>query len=159
MLLIFILRLVGLMGVATAVSDDVRDEVVSSPRVAKVRLAELLGTADAIHSVSVHGREITFAIARGDKSLDVTATRGTKGEVISLSITRSPASATELGNLSWLSDELARATAISRLVVDEDGAVTISTSDGQRYMVIPGRGSGGPNAAVESRWAAEWNSR
>ena len=46
--------------------------------------------------------------------------------------------------------------AVTRLVVDDDGAVTLETSDGLRFMAIPGRGSGG-NAAVAARWAAEWN--
>jgi hypothetical protein len=47
--------------------------------------------------------------------------------------------------------------AVARLEVDRDGAVTVVTSDGQKYMAIPGRGSGGSNEAVEARWAAEWD--
>jgi hypothetical protein len=158
MLIAFIFRLVSLMGVATGVvADDVRDEVITSPRVARVRLAETLASADSIHSVSARAGKITFAISRGNESFDVVATTAKRGEVASLSITRASANHDELGSLSWLSSELAGVTAISRLVVDEDGAVTITTSSGTRYMVIPGRGSGGTNAGVEARWAAEWN--
>ena len=46
--------------------------------------------------------------------------------------------------------------AVTRLEVDEDGAVTLTTNEGMRYMAIPGRGSGG-NAAAEARWAGEWD--
>ena len=181
MLITFILRLVlagmttGAAGVAHAQAtvsgprsdvdvdtngDPVRGEAVMSPRVAQVRLAEMLGTADAIHSVGVHGNKITFAITRADKLLEVTATtrgKGSKqGEVIALAISGSQSRDAELGSLSWLADELSQVTAISRLVADADGAVTITTSDGRRYMAIPGRGSGG-NTAVSARWAAEWS--
>ncbi|HEU0032793.1 MAG TPA: hypothetical protein VFQ53_19310 [Kofleriaceae bacterium] len=132
------------------------DEVISNARVAQVRLAELLANADAIHSVRTHGRTIVFAVSQGDTALDVTATTNRKGEVIALVIAPAHDRSYELGGLSWLSDELASVSAITRLAADEDGAVTLTTSDGRRYMAIPGRGSGG-NDAVEARWAAEWN--
>jgi hypothetical protein len=87
MLMSFILRLVSLAGMATGIAqgaaDDVREEVViTSPRVAQVRLAEALGNADAIHAVSAHHHQITFAITRGDRSLQVTATTGKQGQVV-----------------------------------------------------------------------------
>ncbi len=161
MLITLILRLVSLAGVATgAVSSPADDaaeaERISAPRVAQVRLAEALGTADAIHSVAARGRTITFSITQGDAAFEVTATTRRYGDVVALAIHEAPQSADGLGGLSWLVDELAQATAVTRLVVDEDGAVTMVTTDGRRYMAIPGRGSGG-NTAVESRWAAEWN--
>jgi len=163
MLISIILRLLSLAGVAMGTVDTVdvtRDEVIASPRVAQVRLAETLAEADSIHSVSARGKTITFAITRGDKSFQVIATTRTKhavkGEVVGLAVVETRPLEFEGGGLSWLGAELERVTAISRLVVDEDGAVTITTSDGRRYMAIPGRGSGG-NAAVESRWAAAWS--
>jgi hypothetical protein len=164
-MLIIIFRLLSLGGLATGVVADDVPEVVASPRVAQVRLAETLAGADAIHSVTARGGMITFAITRGDQSFQVAArtaprstARSDKGEILSLTITpaASSASAIELGGLSWLGDELESVTAITHLVPDDDGAVTITTDDGRRYMAIPGRGSGG-NAAVEARWAAEWN--
>lgn len=131
-------------------------EKVETDRVAQVRLAEVLGAADAIHAVSAKGKTVTFVITRDDQVLRVVAdTR--KGEVIALTIRPVAARGLELGGgLSWLADELESSPAVTRLVADEDGAVTITTSDGRRYMAIPGRGSGG-NAAVEARWAATWN--
>ncbi len=160
MLITFILRLVSLAGMATGIAhgatDDVTDEVIDSPRVAQVRLADTLGNADAIHAVVGRGKQITFVISSGDKSQRITATTGKHGQVVALTVAAAPAADAELGGLSWLGEELAQATAVTRLTVDEDGAVTITTNDGRRYMAIPGRGSGG-NIAVESRWAAEWN--
>lgn len=145
-----------------AVSDDVREEVVGSPRVAQVRLAETLAGADAIHGVRASGTTITFTISRGEKLFDVVVTtrarrtaNAPKGEVMSLAIVSPTGKATS--DLSWLGEELASVTAITKLAVDEDGAITLTANDGRRYMVIPGRGSGGGNDAVEARWAAEWN--
>lgn len=154
-------RLMTLLGFALGgVSDDVRAETVTSPRVAQVRLAETLGEADAIHAVRAHGRRITFVITRGAQTIEVTATtRRGNGEVTALAIAPVAPTAAALGGLSWLADELEGATAVTRLVADEDGAVTVTTREGQRYMLIPGRGSGGVdgNAAVAARWAAAWD--
>ena len=165
MLITIIFRLLSLGGVATGVVTDDIPEVVSAPRVAQVRLAETLAGADAIHSVTARRGMISFAITRGERSFQVAAltvskptARSAKGEIVSLTITPTApsAAAIELGGLSWLGDELESVTAITHLVPDEDGAVTITTDDGRRYMAIPGRGSGG-NAAVEARWAAAWD--
>lgn len=131
-------------------------ELVTSPRVAQVRLAETLSEATSIEAVSARGRRVTFAIIHDGAALDVTATVTKSGEVVALAITPARAIAAQLHGLTWLADELAQATAVTRLVVDEDGAVLIRTSEGQRYMAIPGRGSGGANAAAEARWAAAW---
>jgi hypothetical protein len=136
--------------------DDV--EVVSSPRVAQVRLAETLAEADAIESVAARGRAITFVIVRAGETFDVTAKTKKSGEIVSLAIARAPrALAVQLHGLTWLGSELAEVTAVTRLNVDEDGGVLIGTDDGRRYMAIPGRGSGGANVAAESRWAAAWS--
>ena len=132
----------------------------TAPRTAQVQLAETLASADAIDSVAHAGARITFAIDRdGEAYRVIVTTRANgrhRGEVIALSIEDAGPSRGDLGSLSWLGAELAEATAITGLMADEDGAVTITTSDGRAYMAIPGRGSGG-NAAVEARWAAAWN--
>jgi hypothetical protein len=135
---------------------QVQVENIETDRVAQVRLAEVLGTAEGIHSVTARGNTITFMITRDEQAFRVVATTR-KGEVRALTIAPVSAKGLELGGgLTWLADELESVAAVTRLVADEDGAVTLTISDGRRYMVIPGRGSGG-NAAVEARWGAEWN--
>ena len=109
---------------------------------------------------------MTFTFSRGEqvfRAIAMVSTRqesrknGRKGEVKTLEIVPVATGNLELGGgLSWLAEELEAVTAVTRLVADEDGAVTLTTSDNRRYMMIPGRGSGG-NTAVEARWAAEWN--
>lgn len=134
--------------------------VVTAPRTAQVQLAVTLAEADAIHAIGARAGSITFAIDRDGESFEVVATtRGKgrhRGEVIGLTITDTGPAIGDAGNLSWLGAELSDATAVTRLSADEDGAVTITTSDGRAYMAIPGRGSGG-NAAASARWAAAWN--
>ena len=144
------------LGVASQDSDV---ELVSSPRVAQVRLAETLAEADAIESVAAHGKNaITFVVIRNGTTYDVTATTKRSGEIITLAIAPAAnALPVQLHGLTWLGAELAEVTAVTRLDVDRDGAVTIKTDDGRRYMAIPGRGSGGANVASEARWAAAWN--
>lgn len=134
------------------------EEVVTSPRVAQVRLAETLAEADAIESVAARGRAVTFVIVRDGRTLDVTVKTKKPGDVIALAIAPARTElAVPLHGLTWLGSELAEVSAVTRLVIDDDGAVTINTDDGRRYMAIPGRGSGGANVAAESRWAAEWS--
>ena len=134
--------------------------VVTTPKIAQVRLAEELAEADAIHAIGRRGQTIVFTIDRDGEALEVVVgvrTRGkTRGQVASLSIRPVGPATGDYGSLSWLGAELADATAVTALAIDEDGAVTITTSDGRAYMAIPGRGSGG-NAAVEARWAAAWD--
>ena len=132
-------------------------EVVSSPKVAQVRLAETLGGAEAIESVTARGHAITFVVVRDGETFDITAQTKKSGEIVSLTIAPSRELAAQLHGLTWLTTEMAEVAAVTRLVVDEDGAVTIGTDDGRRYMAIPGRGSGGANVAAEARWAAEWS--
>src|SRR6188768_1589821 len=104
------------------------EEVVSSPRVAQVRLAETLAEADAIESVSARGRTVTFVIVRDGETFDITAKTKKSGEVTSLAIAHAHTElAVQLHGLTWLSSELAEVSAITRLVVDDDGAVTIKT--------------------------------
>ena len=131
-------------------------DVVDAPRVAQVRLAETLASAEAIESVHAMKNKVTFVVVRDGDTFDVTA-RTKRGEVIALSITPRAELPVHLHGLTWLGEELAEVAAVTRLVVDEDGAVVIATDDGRRYMAIPGRGSGGANVAAEARWAAEWN--
>ena len=124
-------------------------------RTAQVQLADALGSADSIDSVQGHGNTFTFAITRGERRLDVVATTR-EGEVTLVVERKRRVDDVELGNLSWLADTMKETVAVTRLEVDEDGAVTLTTDQGTRYMAIPGRGSGG-NDAVEARWAGEWN--
>ena len=135
---------------------EVDEMVVStSPRAAQVRLADALGAADSIDSVHAKGSTVTFAITRGDRRIDLVATTQ-QGRVVQIVERDRGISADELGSLSWLVDTMQSTVAVTHLSVDEDGAVMLTTDQGQRYMAIPGRGSGG-NASVEARWAAEWN--
>jgi hypothetical protein len=148
------IALVPLMAVVLGAGST--DDAASTPKVAQVRLVETLGGADSIEAVSARGRTVTFTIVRDGELLRVAVATSRKGEILSFATISAGPADVELHGLTWLAGELAEATAITRLVADEDGAVTISTSDGQRYMAIPGRGSGG-NAAVEARWAAAWS--
>ena len=145
------------------------DEVVTTPRAAQVRLAEVLAEADAVHGVGaldparskrVHTSRrhtIVFALDHDGVAMRATATTSARGEVIALTIASAGPALDGFGSLSWLSHELAQTTAVTRLSVDSEGAVTITTDDDRSYMAIPGRGSGG-NIAVESQWAAAWDS-
>jgi hypothetical protein len=129
-------------------------------RTPQVRLADMLADADSIDSVrasgSVHASEhkFTFAIERGDTPFDIVATTDRHGVVIDVEAHERMAADFDLGGLSWLAETMKSTTAVTRLAVDDDGAVLLTTSDGQRFMAIPGRGSGG-NDEVEARWAAD----
>ena len=127
---------------------------------AQVRLAELIGEADAIHAiVPRRARAIDIVLDHAGVAYRVTASVGARGEVTSLATVEQGPASGERGNLSWLSPEVVNATAIVRLVVDADHAVTLTTDAGEAFMVIPGRGSGGSaNAAASARWAAAWDS-
>jgi hypothetical protein len=127
-----------------------------SPRVAQVRLAETLADAESIEGVQARGRTVTFVIVRDGATYDVVARTQRAGEVVAVTIDRARDVPVQLHGLSWLGSELAGAVAVTRLVVDADGAVVIHTDDDRRYMAIPGRGSGGANVAAEARWAAAW---
>lgn len=145
------------LGVSAPAPEHRTEEpvVVTAPRTAQVRLAVTLGEAEAIHAVVVRRGAIVFAIDRAGQAFEVVATTQ-RGQVTKLSIRdRGPALGGG-GGLTWLAAELAEATAVTGLAVDEDGAVTITTSDGRAYLAIPGRGSGG-NAGVEAQWAAAWD--
>lgn len=130
----------------------------SEGRAAQAHLAELLGDADSIDAIAGHGRTITFATrAHGHVFILAAQTTG-GGAVRALRVDdRGPAGDDAPGTLAWLAAELDGAIAITALTRDDDGTVVIATSDGRRYAAIPGRGSGGPNAASEARWAAAWN--
>lgn len=151
---------IGTAPTAAAQPDVVRAEREDSGKVAQVKLAETLANADAIHNVRAKSKRpladnaITFTITRGDSTFAVTATTK-RGDVVALDIV--PVAVTEIGTgLSWLADEMQSITAVTKIVPDADGAVTLITNDGRRYQLIPGRGSGG-NDAVSARWAGEWD--
>ncbi len=138
-------------------------EVVTSARVAQVRLAETLAEADAIESVSVargaprRAVTVTFSIVRGGEQVLVTATTGSDGEVASLAIEPAGPAGAELHGLTWLAGELADATAVVRLAAADRGGVLLSTSDGRRYLLDPAAAPPNGNEAVEARWGAAWS--
>lgn len=105
----------------------------------------MLAEADSIDSVHASARTFTFAIERGDTPFEIVATTNRRGVVINVEAHERIAADFDLGGLSWLADTMKSTTAVTRLAVDEDGAVLLTTSDGQRFMAIPGRGSGGGN--------------
>lgn len=132
------------------------DEVVTG-RDAQVRLADVLADAESVDAViGKHGR-VTFELVRDGDEVEAIA-RTQKGAVTELVLhDLGPAEdIAEDAGLSWLSDVMKDTTAVTKLLVDRDGAVTLVTADNQRFMAIPGRGSGG-NAQVEARWAASWD--
>ncbi len=158
------LALLGpLVSIAVAVSRPVAApaDPVMSPRIAQVKLAETLSSADSIDWVRAtgdSGHEITFAITRGEHAYRVVAKTDARSIVKTVVVSEVDATI-ETGNLDWLAIVLADTTGVKQLATDEDGAIVIVTSDNQSYMAIPGRGSGGSvtNEAVEARWAAAWN--
>lgn len=146
---------------ATASAPTTSDALTG--RDAQVKLADTLAEAESIEAVIPRRDQVAFDLVDAGVAKELVVT--TKhGEVVAVSMRDvGPAlgwdgteDGAERGGLSWLADVMKETTAVTRLVVDRDGAVTLITSDGQRYMAIPGRGSGG-NAAVESRWADAWN--
>jgi hypothetical protein len=147
------ITVVPLVSVLVSATSD--DAVVTSPAAAKQKLADTLASASSIDSVSANGRLVSFAITRDGNAFRVDVGTRKTGEVISLAVVESEGRVSEQGGLTWLADEL-DTTSVTKLVVDDDGAVTIATAAGRKYMAIPGRGSGG-NAAVEAQWAAEWD--
>lgn len=138
-------------------------EVVTSARVAQVRLAETLAEADAIESVSVtrgasdRAMTVTFSIVRGGEQVLVTAMAGPGGEIASLAIEPAGPAGAELHGLTWLAAELADAPAVVRLATADRGGVLLSTSDGRRYLLDPASGPHAGNEAVEARWGAAWS--
>jgi hypothetical protein len=130
-------------------------------REAQVRLADVLGDADAVETVIAKHHMVAFEYVRGGEAFEALA-HTSHGELVSLDVRDAgPAlgwdgtdDGVERGGLAWLGEVMKETIAVGRLEVDRDGAVTLVTSDGQKYMAIPGRGSG---ASVEARWAAEWD--
>ncbi len=172
--MLMLLPLVSLVVSTQPVIETLETETTSSSRVAQVRLAEAIGDADAVHSIAVRrtkhraaggpcsvakrcGVSIDISLDRDGIAYRVVASIGPRGAVTQLTIAPRTAAVDELGSLSWLSVEMQNATAISRVTVDEDDAVTLTTDTGEAFMIIPGRGSGG-NESAAARWAAAWDS-
>jgi hypothetical protein len=154
MVSILVFRVLSIVGMAFGAHAE-PPEVMTSPRAAQVRLVEVLAEADAIEAIDARGRTITFTVSLGKRPVAITASTSRTHEVTALTIGHAVHAGDGLG-LDWLRDELTSVTAITHLVPDGDGAIDLVTSDGRRYAVIPGRGSGG-NAAVEARWAGTWD--
>jgi len=128
------------------------EERVTTPHAAQARLAEALADADAVDWVRADDHTFTFAItAKGEAHLLVATTSGQR--IISLAIRDAGRAPSEADGLSWLVGEMHDVAAVTRLWV-RDGRVMLATGDGRRYAMLPGHGT---NAAVEARWAAEWD--
>lgn len=152
---------------ALAPGEGTSSTTVTSPRAAQARLAEALADADSIDWVHASGSTITFGIGHGGEAYRVIAqTRGK--DIVAVFIRdagrggtppchRSEGCGREAaavgGRLGWLIAEMHDTAAVTEASV-KDGQVTITTDDGHRYLLLPGRNT---NASVEARWAAEWN--
>ncbi len=140
----------------------------SSPRGAQGRLAEMIGEADAVHAITARrtraSLSLDVSLDHDDTAYTVVATVDARGAVTAITIHERGAAFGELGSLSWLSPAIANANAITRITVDEDDAITLTTDAGEAFQIIAGRGSGGAggstvgNEATAARWAAAWDS-
>jgi len=129
-------------------------EVVRGPGPAQARLAEALADAESVDWVTTSGNTITFAIDRANEAyrIDVTTLHH---QVVAVDIHFVGPQPAVHGQLSWLGREMTEVDAVQRLDIDDEGTVTVGTTDGRSYLVIPDRHDG--NTAVEARWGAEWN--
>ena len=125
---------------------------------AQARLAGALADADSVDSVVADRSHhvITFRIDRAGEAYEIVARTGRHAVVSEITIRDAGRGSHELGKLSWLADAMRDATAVVRLEVDEAGVVTLVTTDGTRYLALPGHGAT-HNDAVEARWGGEWN--
>ncbi|MBA3818507.1 MAG: hypothetical protein H0X17_06410 [Deltaproteobacteria bacterium] len=130
-MLLMVLPLISSAVVVASAASGAND-VVASGRVAQVRLAMTLAEAESIESVAARGREVTFAIVRDGATLNVTATTGRSGAVVALSIRSGRPIVAQLDGLTWLGSELGDSTAVTSLIVNDDGTVTIVTSEGRQ---------------------------
>jgi hypothetical protein len=140
--------------IAFALGAGVPEERVTTPHAAQARLAEALADADSVEWARANGDVYTFAIDyKGEAFLVVATTRD--HEVVSLAIRHAGRASVEEPQdaLGWVVGEMHDAQTVTRLDV-RDGRVMMSTGEGRRYLMLPGHGT---NAAVEARWAAEWD--
>jgi hypothetical protein len=146
--------------IALAIGPSGEGLVVSKPAAAQVTLAEALADADSIDWVRTGAHWVKFGIDRAGEAYEIDATTAKRGLVTRVAIRdlgRGRGRADELGNLSWLADAMLPASAVTRLVVDASGTVTLVTREGDRYQALPGHSGSRSNDAVEGRWAASWN--
>ena len=134
-----------------------------SERSAQVRLADMLANVDSIDAVRAKGNTFTFYVEHAgptgyEAPFAIVATTDEDGKVIRVVERERGPSEMHLGSLSWLVETMQQTVAVTKLEVDEDGAVTLTTNDNQRFMAIPGRGSGGEgNIDVDAHWAGEFD--
>jgi hypothetical protein len=149
--------LLPLISVAMATGPAPGD-VAMFRRSAEVRLADALSDADSVDAVTADGahRVVTFAIDRAGEAYRVIATVDDTGMVTEVAVRDAGRGSFAIGRLSWMADLMRVTVAVTRIEIDDEGEITLTTDDGQRYLAIPGRGAGA-NDAVEARWAAEWN--
>jgi hypothetical protein len=109
----------------------------SAPDAAQLRLAEALADADSVDWVRVDRahRTVTFGIERAGESYEILASEAPDGEVTQVRTADTGRGSRALGGLSWLADAMHRQSAIRRLEIGDDGAVTVVTGDGTRYVV------------------------
>lgn len=160
-----LLHLIPLVAVSmTANTAQAASETAAmSERSAQVQLADMLANVDSIDAVRASGHTFTFLVEHADATgyeapFAIVATTDEAGKVISVVERERQPRDMDLGGLSWLVETMQQTIAITKLDVDDDGAVTLTTNDGQRYMAIAGRGSGGDgNIEVDAHWAGEFD--
>jgi hypothetical protein len=134
---------------------SVSGEQIPTPRAAQARLAEAIADADSVDAVAPSDGAVTFTIHRAGESYRLVASLDDQRRIASLAITDvGSVPYAEHGAMTWLVGAMRDVTAIREVVVNPAGVVVLQTSDGRRFAVEP---HDGPNAAVEARWAAEWD--
>ena len=124
---------------------------------AQQQLAGALADADSVDAVTADRAHhtVTFAIDRAGEAYEIVARIADDGDVEQVTVRDRGLGHPGLGPLSWLVDAMAESTAVVRLDVNAEGAVTLVTDAGEAYRARPGRGDG--NDAVRARWEAMWD--
>ena len=115
--------------------------VTAQPPAAQARLAEALADADSVDAVRVDRRRhtVTFAIDRAGEAYELVAHVDPDNRIGRLMIRDRGLGHVGLGALSWLVDAMEHTHAIVRLEVGANGAVTLVTDDGSRYLAVASR--------------------
>jgi hypothetical protein len=125
---------------------------------APARLAEALGDADSVEWARAdreHGI-VTFGVELAGEAYEIVATIHSDGEVVGLEIRDRGLGMHRVGGLSWIADLMHDTHAVTRLLVGDDGGITLVTDDGEQYRAIEGAESR-TNDRVRARWAAAWD--
>ena len=130
-------------------------DTINAPKAAQARLAELIGSAETIESVTANDRSVELVLDTGGEALRVVVTVDPQGRVCALSTSDLGRASVEYGPYTWLSTAVSDAAAVTTLMVDAEGRVRLTTDRGDTYLVRPGPDTS--NTAVEARWAAAWD--